>query len=415
VLRRTIFLAFAISGALALAVSAGSAPNRAAEDPLLGTWNVAPVAGTPWESGGTVTVRGSTANEVKGLVSDVVNQQPRIQCVGGFQPSDGFPNPTVSAWYVVTFSWPGPTMGGCISNKTFGSIAFFGLPLGFTGFINPVKPDGTIHGCWSANNAGGCKFFDGSKPEPEVTISGLSRKVEIQRGGATWEQANNGYKIKAGDKIHTGWKAGATMTFPDGSTVVVPPMSLILIEAVELEANGQVKRIAIFLQLGEVRVQVHRVAGAAGDFQVKTPTTTASVRGTIFSVLYDRATTIVSVKESVVSVKPRSGKAVDVSAGREVSSTATKVSKPVAIGKAGAPRGSVGPEKALALLNAALAKGFSACKIDADSVALKPIKRGWRATVKIVGAKHGSAIWRIAGKKVKPANKLAKSIVRGCH
>jgi hypothetical protein len=412
VLRRTILLAFASAAVLAVAVSAGGAAARASVDPFVGTWTIAPVAGTPWASGGTVTVRGSTSSEVKGLVSDEINAQDRIQCVGGYQDTDPFPNPSVSAWYVVTFSWSSPTMGGCISNKTFGSIAFFGLPRGFTGFINPVSADGTIHGCWSANFANGCRFFDSLK-EPEVTISGLSRKVEVQQNETTWFPASDSVKLKEGDKIHTGWKAGAKLTFPDGSTIVLKPMSLLLIQSLKSGPDGKLT-VRVWLPLGEVSATVNRSRGSAADFEVKTPTTTASVRGTIFSVLYDGAMTIVSVKKGVVSVKPNSGKAVNVPAGREVSSTAAKASKPVAIGKAGAPPGSVGPEKARTLLSSKLAKGFSACKVDADSVGLKPIKRGWRATVKIVGAKKGSAVWTITGKKVKAANKLAKTITKGC-
>ena len=190
-------------------------------------------------------------------------------------------------------------------------------------------------------------------------------------------------------------------------------MSRLLIQSVE--AGSGKTTVRVWLQLGEVSASVNRSRGSAADFQVKRPTTTASIRGTVFSVLYDGTTTIVSVTKGTVSVKPSAGKAADVTAGHEVSSTASAVSAPAAIGKAARPAGSVGPEKALALLTSPLAKGLAACKADADSVSLKPAKNGWRATVKIVGATKGSAVWTIAGSKVRPANALAKKVATGCR
>jgi hypothetical protein len=219
--------------------------------------------------------------------------------------------------------------------------------------------------------------------------------------------------LRQGDRIHTGWKSGATLVFPDGSTVAVKPMTMMSIDRVETGPSGETVKVVV--RLGEVTVDVKRSLGSSRDFEVKTPTSTTSSRGTVFSVLYDGDATIVSVRQGTVAVKPNSGPSVDVTAGREVSSTARTVSKRVAIGKAGAPPGSVGPARAVRLLTSALAKGFKACKVDADSIVLKRSGRGWRATVKIVGARRGSAVWTITGTKVRAANALAKRIAAGCR
>jgi hypothetical protein len=162
VLRRTFLVGFASAAALAVAVSAGGAPDRATADPFIGTWKVKPAAGTPWANGGTVAVSASTRSEVKALGPPEGNNGWESQCIGFESPPwpPGYENPIVSAWYVATFSWSGPKMGGCVSNKTFGSIALFGSPRQFVGVVNPVQSNGTIHGCWSDNFATGCKFFD---------------------------------------------------------------------------------------------------------------------------------------------------------------------------------------------------------------------------------------------------------------
>lgn len=230
--------------------------------------------------------------------------------------------------------------------------------------------------------------------------------MQLNEGG--WAPAADGLKLKPGDRIHTGWKSSVVVNV-GGHSVALEPMTLLEIQ--QIGANGEVT----FLKLGEVKAQVHRITGSRADFKVKTPTTTASIRGTVFSVLYDGAASIVSVKQGSVDVKPNSGPAVTVTAGHEVASTAKAVGPVMPIGKAGAPRGSVGPAKAMALLTAALAKSFAACKVDAYSTALKPSKNGWRAMLKIVGAKKGTAIWTMSGLKVTPANPLAKKIAAGCR
>jgi hypothetical protein len=252
-------------------------------------------------------------------------------------------------------------------------------------------------------------------PEPLVTVTNVSgKKIEVQRGGGAFEALAEGDTVKVGDRVHTGWKAHVTLTFRDGSTLEIEPMSLVAIEKVEYDGIGHLHG-RVLLSSGEVKAQIHKLVGAAGDFEVKSPTDTSSVRGTIFSVLYDGSITIVSVSKDSVEVKPNSGKAVVVTAGHEVSSTASKVSKPVAIGKAGAPPGSVGPQKAVALVTSSTSRGFTKCKIDAEAITLSPRAHGWSVSVKIVGARKGTAVWKILRKRVKPANKLAKTIVRGCH
>ncbi len=162
-LRRTILLAFASAAALAVAVSAGGAPDRAAADPFIGTWTIKSAAGTPWASGGTVTIRESSRSEVKGIAPREGNNGLELQCIGwdpAIWPPGSGTDPVVSAWYVATFSWTSPKMGGCISNKTGGNISLFGSPRQFVGSVNAVQPNGTIRGCWSDNFGSGCKYFD---------------------------------------------------------------------------------------------------------------------------------------------------------------------------------------------------------------------------------------------------------------
>lgn len=115
--------------------------------------------------------------------------------------------------------------------------------------------------------------------ELSCVVAKLERKVEISHREGAWEPATLGTKLAPGDKIHTGFKALCQLKFPDGSTMEVKPMSLVLLQKLD-DGDGKLKS-RVWLRLGEVSASVTRLRGSHADFDVKTPTTTASVRGTV--------------------------------------------------------------------------------------------------------------------------------------
>lgn len=144
---------------------------------------------------------------------------------------------------------------------------------------------------------------------PTAQVVDAKGKVEVQRGGQAFEPLAAGATVAEGDRVHTGWKATATIGFPDGSVVEIQPMSLIAIEKVNF--TGGTSRSRVLLRSGEVKAQIHKMVGAAGDFQVKTPTTTASVRGThIQRISYDpgAGTQIRMGDEGLLAVLTRVGR-----------------------------------------------------------------------------------------------------------
>lgn len=112
-----------------------------------------------------------------------------------------------------------------------------------------------------------------------ITVTKVERKVEISRNEGAWEPASQGMKLLPGDRIHTGFKAVCGVSFPDGSSLEVKPMSLVLLQKLQDGDGGRLKS-RVWLRLGEVSASVNKSSGSAADFNVKTPTSTASVRGT---------------------------------------------------------------------------------------------------------------------------------------
>lgn len=134
---------------------------------------------------------------------------------------------------------------------------------------------------------GGGSRIDAAE-EFKVVVLQLDKKVEVQINEGSWQPATAGLKLSEGDKIHTGFKATCMLGFPDQSVVEVQPMSMIQLDKVNVA--GVQTRARLLLKTGEVKAQVNRSMGARGDFQVKTPTTTASVRGTeINRISYDES------------------------------------------------------------------------------------------------------------------------------
>ena len=250
-------------------------------------------------------------------------------------------------------------------------------------------------------------------------VTAVTRKVEIQRRGSAFEPAEVGTELRTGDKVHTGFKSKAELEI-GGHKMTVEPMTLI-----ELQTTGATTRV--FLRTGRATADMLLPHADRPYFQVRTPTATASVRGTVFSVSYDPLArlTITSVKEGVVDVDPvaRGLPTATLTAGKEVA-TGPKSQTPVTgIGKAGTPRGAVSRARARDLVLAFIAKKGKPCKAETrdssrtagDGIRLKAARGGWHVTTRVVGrGLKGIARWKVK-KSVKPANPLARRVSRGCR
>lgn len=297
---------------------------------------------------------------------------------------------------------------------------------GYTVVFTPFK-DGTLglstkQHCSQSQQTSCSGQFTVTVAEAEgdgVVVSGLSRKVEVQRNFSGWEPATEGMKLKAGDGIHTGFKAGVRLTFPDGSIVDVRPLSLVVIEEILRDPGGKY-RIRVNLQTGEVKAQVNRVTGSRSDFIFKTVTSTASIRGTVLTVTANPRSTTVAVTEGSVEVALNSGAAATVTAGDEIRATATRLTKPVRIGSV--RHGGLSERAARALLSRRVARGLTRCRFEGLSSALSPARGGWRATLVLVGRRaepdakpKGTAVFAVSAGRVRARNPIARRVLAGCR
>lgn len=143
---------------------------------------------------------------------------------------------------------------------------------------------------------------------PLATIKEFTGKVEVMAPGGTWKPATKGMALVKNAAISTGFKSVAVLSLGSSVLTVKPLTKLSLEELVRLQGSEQVK---VYLSAGRVKAAVVAPAGGTTDFSVKSPSATASVRGTGFD--FDGIN--LAVTEGVVVFVGANGQAVQVPAG----------------------------------------------------------------------------------------------------
>jgi hypothetical protein len=113
----------------------------------------------------------------------------------------------------------------------------------------------------------------------KAVFSAIVGKVEYQKPGSSWKPAKVGDSIDKGTVVSTGFKSSATLKLEESSLFLKPLTRLTLEEAVKTSGGTQTK---LYLLSGRVKADVPPQAGKTTDFRIKSPTATASVRGTAF-------------------------------------------------------------------------------------------------------------------------------------
>ena len=119
--------------------------------------------------------------------------------------------------------------------------------------------------------------------------------------------------VRQGDTVEVSAASSATLTMGDGTAVELYADTVI--EVSELVVDDTNFRVRLFLVSGKITNRVQRLLKADDAYDVRTPSSTASVRGTVFTVdVVSDQQTVFSVDEGVVAVA-MSGQEVLVEAG----------------------------------------------------------------------------------------------------
>jgi hypothetical protein len=111
-------------------------------------------------------------------------------------------------------------------------------------------------------------------------VSSATGKVQYRIKGSTWIDVSNGMQIPIGAVISTGFKSEAVLDL-GSSELLIKQLTRMSIQ--ELSENNKIVRTDLNLRLGRIRANVKTSKGLKHNFTIKTPVSTAAVRGTRFS------------------------------------------------------------------------------------------------------------------------------------
>jgi len=170
-----------------------------------------------------------------------------------------------------------------------------------------------------------------------AVIKEFTGTVELKpNSSANWVPARAGAAISKSTIVSTGFRSTAILTIGN-STLTVHPLTRLTLE--ELMNQNQSETVNLKLNTGKVRVEVAPPSGGRTNFNVQSPSATASVRGTSFTM----DSNSIQVQTGAVGYSSANG-SVTVSAGNEsyVTEDGSVVSALAALEAAVSPAGKMG-------------------------------------------------------------------------
>jgi len=131
--------------------------------------------------------------------------------------------------------------------------------------------------------------------------------AEVQRQGkGPWFHLEEEHYVRTGDMVRTKEDSRAEIRWLDGTRVRVEPNTRLKIKKCSMNTLKKSKRSEFRLDVGKLWIRIIETLSSDSKFEVTTPTTTAAVRGTVFSVEVDAAgATSISVYGGTVAVATR--------------------------------------------------------------------------------------------------------------
>jgi hypothetical protein len=147
------------------------------------------------------------------------------------------------------------------------------------------------------------------QPGETALVRELVGTVEMKAPGkAEWEPVRAGQRLSVDTLISTGFNSTVNIALGDSVLTVRPLTRLSITEISRLDAGD---RVDLSLRAGRIRAEVKPPAGRSLEFSIRSPSVTASVRGTVFE--FDPLN--LQVSEGTVEFRGASGAAVLVDRG----------------------------------------------------------------------------------------------------
>ena len=131
-----------------------------------------------------------------------------------------------------------------------------------------------------------------------------SGNVEVRSNGGSWTVAENGMYLYESDSVRTGDDSSASIVLFETSVIRLDSNTEVTIEEL---IRGEETSVTIQQDSGRTWNTVNKISGI-DNYEVQTPTTVASVRGTAFVVIVqENGSTYYGVKHGLLNVSKISG------------------------------------------------------------------------------------------------------------
>ena len=167
-----------------------------------------------------------------------------------------------------------------------------------------------------------------------ATLAILNTDISSQKGSADFAPALDGELLASGDVVKSSANGRAVLTFFDGSSLTVETGSVVKVTTLNKLDNGGIQ-LVIEQSLGRTWASVEKLKTPDSKFEIKTPTSTASVRGTAFETIVTQnpdGSTSVTYKadEGEVVVVANAGGQTSVTANTQVTVAQNQPAPPAA-------------------------------------------------------------------------------------
>ncbi|MCC7477894.1 FecR domain-containing protein [bacterium] len=122
-----------------------------------------------------------------------------------------------------------------------------------------------------------------AQQKAEIKISRIAGSVEVLHAKQTkgkWQAAKKGQAIASGWKLRTGEDGKVQLLFPLDNTVIVKNNSVLTVDKLDLGGGAETK-----MDAGSLLADLKTALSPGSEFEIKTPSALATVRGTKFAVL----------------------------------------------------------------------------------------------------------------------------------
>ena len=142
-----------------------------------------------------------------------------------------------------------------------------------------------------------------------AAVRDVSGDVAVQsRAHNSYEPVAGKARVYAGDTVKTGADGRLRLEWLDGTRIVIGPNTLLTVLKCHINTSSNAETSIFKLDAGEIWIRVIKVLSQKSKFEINTPTATAGVRATVFSVhVAPDGETRVSVYEGQVAVDGKAG------------------------------------------------------------------------------------------------------------